>query len=84
MSGALGGCDSARFYENSGRIRLCAMPDLFLWEMSQELETILDYFDVILIHELTHWAGEAHSEDGGDVSWGWNVFIEKARNWSRS
>lgn len=70
-------------FTDSGIIYINAIPDLFIMEVGGcSLKTISHFFNVILLHELTHWAGESHlcknGTDDGEQGNEWSIAIEKA------
>jgi hypothetical protein len=68
------GMDSARYYPQTNKLVMAAAPDPFLFICGwPEVDVTVHSITVILIHELAHWAGEAHKSDG----WEWNINIER-------
>ena len=66
---------SGLWLEKSKRIVISAKVDEMIWEFGKTtpIRTVTHYFNVILLHELTHWAGEEDAED----DWIWNMTLER-------
>ena len=71
LPGVLSKEATARYFRKQNLILLNTLPPL---TVRRRLEDYVRYYNMLVLHELSHWAGAMHSEDWTRVWWDWYLY----------